>query len=144
MNLRTHTAGWLGALLFCLATAAQGQALLTDMANAVGGSYGGSPDSASPFTTGAAPLTITRVDVAWETGAGGVNQVGIYTDAAGFPSTTRVGSFFTNPGATTALTTMSYTGSATLAPGTKYWMVVDITDGSDVSWTPSNASVASP
>lgn len=134
---------WLLGLMLFVATAANAQ-LLSNLANADNGSYGGAPDSADNFHTGAVPLTITRVDVAWNTGGGGVNRVGIYTDNAGQPSTTLVGGFFTNPNPTTSGTTMSYTGSATLAANTTYWMVADITDGSGVSFTFNNAFVAAP
>ena len=39
---------------------------------------------------------------------------------------------------------MVYTGSASLAPNTTYWMVVDIGDNSEVAYTFTAAFVASP
>ena len=143
MTMLARTSGWLGALLLCLATAAQGQ-LITNLANPTNGGYGGGPDSSDNFTTGTTGLTITSVSVAWETGNGGVNRVGIYTDNAGQPSTTLVGGFFTNPNPTTSGVTMVYNGSATLAANTTYWMVVDIGDVSDVAYTLTNTFTASP
>jgi hypothetical protein len=137
-----RTTGWLAGLLFCIATAAHGQVLITNLANPTNGGYGGGPDSSDNFTTGAVGLTITSVNVEWSTGFGGVNRVGIYTDNAGQPSTTQVGGFFTNPNPTTAGTTMTYNGSATLAANTTYWMVVDIGDASDVSYTLTNTFTA--
>jgi hypothetical protein len=69
--------------------------------------------------------------------------VGIYADNAGFPGTTRVGSFFTNASPTTQ-GVMTYAGSATLAANTTYWMVVDITDSSEVAYTGDNTFFADP
>lgn len=130
------------AAFFCLATAAQAQ-LLSNMGSPTDGSYGGGPDSADDFTTGTAPLTITRVDVTWIGAGGGVNRIGIYADNAGLPSITQVGAFLTNA-APTSNSTMSYTGSVTLAPNTTYWMVADITDGSGMAYTNTNVVVSSP
>jgi len=141
MNLRTYSAGWLGAILLCLATAAQAQ-LIGNLANVNSGSYGGNPDASDNFKTGAVPVTVTSVTVQWNASGGGVNSVSIYTDAAGFPSGTLVGNF-TNPNPTT-VGNMSYTGSAALAANTTYWMVINIGDGSNPEWTNSAAFAASP
>lgn len=126
-----------------LASFVQAAPLLSNLTNPTDGGYGGTPDSAQPFTTGTAALTVTSIDVAWDLGAGGVNQVGIYTDNAGIPSTTQVGGFFTNPNPTAA-GIMNYAGNVTLAANTTYWIVVDITDGSDVAYTFTTTYVAAP
>jgi len=133
-------------LSFCLVLAAGGAhaQLLSNLANPVGGTYGPNPDSASIFVTGAASITINRVDVRMGTAGAGGNQVGIFTDNAGVPSTTQVGGFLTNPNPTT-VGVMSYTGAPiTLAANTTYWMVYKTVDGADVNWTGTPGAVASP
>ena len=109
--------------------------LLSNLANSRDGDYGGDPDSANPFTTGSEVMNLATIDVDWYTlgAVPGVNRVAIYTDHGGQPSTTQVGTFFTNPNPTST-GVMTYTGYATLAPGTTYWMVVDITDDSLVAY----------
>lgn len=137
--------GLLATLVFSLSLSAQAVTLLSNTANPTDGSFVGTPDSADHFTTGTEPLTVTSVRVLWESlgGIPGVNQVGIYTDAAGAPSGTLVGSFFTNPAVTTT-GIVEYTGNVALAANTTYWMVVDITDGSDVAYTFTDTFVADP
>ena len=132
-------------LIFSLSLSAQAATLLSNTANPTDGGYGGGPDSADHFTTGTVPLTVTSIRVLWESlgGVPGVNQVGIYTDAAGAPSGTLVGSFFTNPAATTT-GIVEYTGNVALAANTTYWMVVDITDDSEVAYTFTDTFVADP
>ena len=110
--------------------------LLSNLTNTTNGDYGGMPDSAQSFVTGSVPMNVTSIIVLWQTPSDtpGVNQVGIYTDNGGVPSTTQVGGFFTNPNVTTT-GQMTYTGTATLVANTTYWVVVDITDGSQVAYT---------
>lgn len=129
---------------FFLAAFGTAQAqLVSNLGSPTDGAYGGGPDSADDVLTGTAGLTVTRIDIEWEIGNGGVNQVGIYTDNAGLPSTTQVGTFFVNPNPTVA-GVMSYTGTANLAPNTTYWIVADITDGSSVAYTFTNTVTSSP
>jgi len=64
----------------------------------------------------------------------GVNWVLIYPDVGGFPGATTVGTPFTNPDVTIA-GLMQYTGTAPLAPGSVYWMVVDLSDESQVAFS---------
>ena len=124
---------------------AQALPLLSNLGSPVNGTYGGNPDSGNGFTTGTQPMTVQSVTVLWGTGNGGVNRVGIYADNAGFPSTTQVGGFFTNPAPTASAASIVYSGSAvTLAANTKYWMVVDIGDVSRVAYTFTNTVVADP
>ena len=126
-----------------LAASVHAAPLLTNLANPTDGGYGGGPDSAQSFTTGTQPMVVTSINVAWESVGGGVNRVGFYTDNAGFPSTTQVGAFFTNPNPT-VVGTMNYVGDVTLAAGTTYWIVVDITDGSQVAYTFTTTFSADP
>ena len=130
-------------LLFSLS--AQGASLLSNLGNTTDGDYGGAPDSADHFQTGSEALNVTAINILWETltGAPGVNQVLIYRDVGGFPGTTTVGTPFTNPAVTTA-GLMEYTGKAQLAPNTVYWMLVDISDASDVAFTGDDSFVANP
>ena len=139
---RLHSAMLLLAGLF-LASGVQAATLLANLGNPTDGGYGGGPDSAQSFTTGARDMHVTSISVAWENVGGGVNQVGIYTDNAGAPSTTLVGSFFTNP-SPTVVGTMVYSGDVTLAAGTTYWIVVDITDGSEVAYTFTTSYMSNP
>jgi len=127
----------------CLTGFVQAQALLSNLANPTDGPYGGGPDSANPFTTGSQPLDITSITVEWAASSGGVSRVGIYTNNAGVPSTTQVGGFFTNPNPT-VVGNMVYTGSASLAANTTYWMVVDQVDDSEVAYTFTATFVAAP
>ena len=115
------------------------------MANSTDNNFGGTPDVADHFTTGSLPMSITSVDVIWtQLGAPAVNRIGIYTDNAGLPSTTLVGSFFTNPNLT-SLGAMTYKGNVTLAANTTYWVVVDISDNSFfLASTNSTSFVADP
>lgn len=130
------------AAFLLLATSAEAQ-LLSNLGSPTNGGFGGSPDSADDFVTGTVPLTINRIDVEWAGANGGVNQVGIYTDNGGVPSTTQVGTFFTNANPT-VVGTMAYVGSAVLAANTTYWMVVDIVDSSEVAYTFTNTVASDP
>jgi len=144
MNItrRLHSTLLLLAGLF-LAASVHAAPLLTNLANPTDGSYGGGPDSAQSFTTGTQPMNVTSINVEWASAGGGVNRVGFYTDNAGAPSTTQVGAFFTNPNPT-VVGTMNYVGDVTLAAGTTYWIVVDITDGSGVAYTFTTTFSADP
>ena len=123
-----------------LATPAQATPLLGNLANPVGGGFGGAPDSGDEFLTGGAALTITDIDVLWETGFGGTaNRVGLFTDAAGLPSGTQVGTWFTSGLATTSGALINYVGSANLAANTTYHVVLDILDRSRAAFTFSTA-----
>ena len=132
----------LAALLFFATAAAQAQ-LVSNLHSPSDGGYGGGPDSADDFTTGTEPLLVGRIQIQWDSGNGGINRIGIYTDNAGVPSTTQVGTFFTN-GNPTVAGMMTYTGSASLAANTTYWMVVDIVDGSEVEFTFTNTVTTNP
>jgi hypothetical protein len=127
-------------------TSAQAITLISDFSSGIGGgNFSGNLDAAHQFTTGTVGLTVTGINVSWGYGNNGaVPQVGIFTDNAGKPSTTQVGSWFTNstpvpaiafPPATLVPTTLTYAGSATLSPSTSYWMVIKIADGSFLAWT---------
>ncbi len=119
-------------------TSGQATTLLSNMDNVTGGSFGGSPDSANQFATGSREINVTSIDLLWAVlGAYPlVNRVGFFTDNAGRPSTTLVGSFFTNPNPT-SLGPMTYSGSVVLAANTTYWIVVVM---SDRGASPSEAS----
>lgn len=135
----------LAVLLIGLNGSAQAATLLSDIADPSDGRYAGTPDAADHFTTGTEPLTVTSIRILWYSlgTAPGVDQIGIYADAGGFPSDTLVGSFFTNPAPTT-IGFMEYTGNVVLAANTIYWMVVDISDRSEVAFTSSGTFVADP
>jgi hypothetical protein len=128
-----------------LAHPAQAQVLLSNTANPTDGDYGGGPDSSDHITTGNVPLSVSRIDIVWETlgATPGPNRVGIFTEAGGFASTTQVGSWFTNPSATTT-GVMSYVGGAELAANTTYWVVIDINDSSQVAYTRTDTFVSDP
>ncbi len=133
------------AVLGLMMSVAGAQALISNLGSVTDGDYGGAPDSADQVRTGAVSMNVTAVRVVWA-GLGstpGVNRVGFYTDNGGIPSTTQVGTFFTNPAVTT-VGTITYTGSATLLPNTTYWMVVDIIDDSEVAYTFTNSVVVDP
>lgn len=143
--MRTLVAAFLASMMFVFSLSAQSATLLSNLANPTDGDYGGSPDSADHFQTGSEALAVTAINVLWELPSGipGVSRVLIYTDDGGFPSATTVGTPFTNPDVTTA-GVMQYTGTAQLAPGTVYWMVVDISDSSAVAYTGDDSFVANP
>lgn len=106
-------------------------------------SFGGAPDAATRFRTGSLPLTLEAVDLAWgDDGASpaGYNRVGIFAhdNSANLPGSTQIGSWQEASGPTQPGTTMSYTGQTIeLAAHTDYWLVVDITDGAQLSCTHS-------
>lgn len=131
--------------MLAFSLSAQSATLLSNMANATGGDYGGTPDSADHFQTGTEPLTVTSVNVLWESvdAVPAVNRVLIYTDAGGFPSSTTVGTPFTNAAPTTT-GVIQYAGTAELAAGTVYWMVVDQNDQSEVAYTNDHSFVSDP
>jgi hypothetical protein len=113
------------------APVARAGVLLSTLSDGTPETYTGDPDLADTFTTGAAALSITGIDVRWAVGYGGTsNRVGIFTDASGSPSSTQVGTWFTSGTPTTA-TIISYTGSALLSANTNYHLVIDIVDNSD-------------
>ena len=127
---------FLASVMLTFSLSAQSATLLSNLANTTGGDYGGTPDSADHFQTGTEALAVTSINVLWESADAepAVNRVLIYTDVGGFPSSTTVGTPFTNP-AVTATGVMQYNGTAELAPDTVYWMVVDQNDDSEVAFT---------
>lgn len=117
--------------------------LLGNLANGIGGGYGGTPDSGDTFATGNAALNISDIDVLWTIGNHGTNnRVGIFTDAGGLPSGNQVGTWFTSGLATTSSTTIDYIGNATLAANTNYHLVIDILDASRAAYTFNTAFFA--
>lgn len=131
-------------VMLAFSLSAQCATLLSNMSNATDGDYGGGPDAADHFQTGTQALSVTSVNVLWQTvdAEPAVNRVLIYTDAGGFPSSTIVGTF-TNAAPTTA-GVMQYHGSAQLAPNTIYWMVVDTYDNSEVAFTRDHSFFSNP
>ncbi len=130
-------------VVLAFSVSAQGATLLSNMSNTTVRGYGGGPDSADHFQTGSEAFTVTGVNVLWDSADQDVNQVLIYTDAGGLPSSTTVGTPFTNAAATT-VGVMTYVGTAELVPGTVYWMVVDQTGESQVAFTRDNSFVSAP
>lgn len=104
-------------------------------------SFGGAPDATTRFRTGSLPLTLEAVDLAWgDDGASpaGYNRVGIFAhdNATNLPSSTQIGDWQEASGPTQPGTTMSYSGQTIeLAAHTDYWLMVDITDGAQLSCT---------
>lgn len=134
----------LSIMLFSFAAPSYAATLLSNFAQGINGAFGGNPDSADHFTTGTSPLTITDINLDWggaDTGA--VHQVGIYTDNAGLPSGTLVGTFFTNVNPT-VVGIMTYSGNVVLAPSTTYWMVIDISDNAVINYVFDTAFTAHP
>ncbi|WP_129627218.1 choice-of-anchor R domain-containing protein [Tropicimonas sp. IMCC6043] len=122
-------------LSFAGATGAGATTLLTNLTSQVDGSYGGYPDSADDFLTGAVGLTIESIDVYWELGRGGINRVGIFADDGGHPGLTQVGGWFTSAETTTSGATINYEGYAKLLANTVYWMAVEISDRSRIGYS---------
>lgn len=119
--------------------------LLGNLGNTVNGGFGGNPDSGDEFVTGNVGLNISDIDLRWSVGNGATgNRLGIFTDLAGLPSLTQVGTWFISGLATTSGTTINYLGTATLGANTTYHLVVDILDASRASFTFNGASTADP
>ena len=70
-------------------------------------------------------------------------HLAIYEDESGIPSTTQVGTFFTNTNIT-ALGEMTYQGLALLDENSVYWVVIDINDGAEASYTFNNIVYSDP
>ncbi len=71
-------------------------------------------------------------------------SVGFYTDNAGVPSTTLVGSLLTNPGGNDgSLSSFTFTPSSTLSlsPSTTYWLVIKDTASATLTWANGNPNV---
>ncbi len=106
-------------------------AVLLSTLGTVDSDFGGSPDAADEFATGNINLSVNSIDLSWRFGLGSTtNRIGIFTDAAGLPSSTQVGTWFTSGVATTDDSLINYVGSATLSANTTYHLVVDIDDSS--------------
>lgn len=116
---------------------AQAGVLLSTMHGGTASNYTGDPDLSDSFNTGAAALSVTRIDVQWAMGVGGTgNRVGIFLDASGSPSSTQIGTWFTSGTAITTPSAASYTGTAELSASTNYHLVIELVDNS----RPSNRS----
>jgi hypothetical protein len=110
-------------------------AVLLSTLGTVDGGYGGSPDAADEFVTGNVDLSVSSIDLSWVFGLGSTtNRIGIFTDAAGLPSGTQVGTWFTSGVATMDNSLINYVGSATLSANTTYHLVVDIDDFSNPAY----------
>lgn len=145
--MRISATAILAAVLLAVSAnaSAQSTTFLSNLSNTTDGGYGGTPDSADHIQTGNAQLVIGEIQVLWESvgATPGINQVLIYEDNGGFPGTTTVGTPFTNASVTTT-GVVSYSGQATLQPNTVYWVVVDITDDSEVAYTFDATFTAAP
>ena len=130
-----------GSLVYSTALAQPVTTWLDNQTEAHQCSFGGAPDATTRFRTGNLPLTLEAVDLAWgDDGASpaGYNRVGIFAHDPGtnLPSSTQIGGWQEASGPTQPGTTMSYSGQTIeLAAHTDYWLMVDITDGAQLSCT---------
>ncbi len=133
----------LTVVLFLFSLAVNGASLLSNFDSAIDGDYEGTPDAANPFTTGTSPIEIGSISVNWEVlgGTPGINTVGIYEDNAGIPGGVLIGTLFTNPNPT-EVGQMRYVGNAVLSANTSYWVVIDINDNSNPSYTFTNTVIS--
>ena len=96
------------------------------------------------FTVSNAPFDVSSIDLrlsGYRTSSGDVASVGIYGDNGGTPGSL-IGSIFNSPASASGnVGTFSFSGSATLEPNTRYWLVVDATAG-DYYWRGASPAVA--
>lgn len=111
-----------------------------DQAQACGAT--GFPDAAARFRTGSLPLNIEAIQFTWHAvgATPGRNRLGIFVHdaAANRPGSTQVGGW-KETNADTQVGTMTYNSASdiVLQPDTDYWVLADITDGSQPTCTTS-------
>jgi hypothetical protein len=147
MRLKSSWIKVLGAVVLfgVMASNTMAAVLLSTLGQTIDGGVGGNPDAADQFATGNVGLTVTSFDLRWFSGYGSTtNRIGIFTDAAGLPSGTQVGTWFTSAGGTSDDSLINYVGSAMLSANTTYHLVVDIDDNSEPAFTGTAGFFADP
>jgi len=147
MRLKSSWIKLLGAVVLfgVMASNTMAAVLLSTLGQTIDGGVGGNPDAADQFATGNVGLTVTSFDLRWFSGYGSTtNRIGIFTDAAGLPSGTQVGTWFTSAGGTSDDSVINYVGNAMLSANTTYHLVIDIDDNSEPAFTATAGLPADP